>query len=174
MSQRRGANLIELMTVVALTGVLLAGACTLLTSLFHTQRQIQRDLEGQRMLARLQTRLRGDVHAARSAHCETPARCELDLGDGSSVIYEVTPRYLSRTLRRGDVREHFDTFPLPAESQTTLAVPGERQGVRSILRLTIASNGQPTTANTPPVRPAVIDAVIDLHGQAIVPQEGAP
>jgi type II secretory pathway pseudopilin PulG len=172
--KRRGITLLEVTITVALTGILLASTAVLLTVLFRTEVQIRRDLAQQTTLARLNQRFRSDVHMATEvAAAERAATegCRLELADGRTIEYAWMPPRITRMVQRDSKVEHRDAFELPRGARVSFAVAPEP---RQMATLTIAAGDELPHRYATPVRPAEIEAVVNLHSQGEPRAEATP
>jgi prepilin-type N-terminal cleavage/methylation domain-containing protein len=168
MKPRRGITLLEMAVAIALVGILMAGTAVLLTTGFQTNSQIRRDVNQQQALARLNQRFRADAHAART--CDVAAGCQFTLPDGQLIQYSWLAPRIEREVRRAGEVVHRDAFELPAAAGITFAA--DRAGSRQLAHLQIESTAETATRFDTVVRPARIEAVVDLALAAADSLEG--
>jgi type II secretory pathway pseudopilin PulG len=155
---RRGKTLIEMLILITVLSVILAGVTLVLLGAFQTDRQLRRDLAQQTSLARLASRFRSDVHAAQT--CQVGDSCELALVDGRVVRYAFAGQRISREVRRGQTLEHQDAFVLPDTAAVRFEQPQAFGG--RLVRVSISAKEDADKAHLTPVRPAAIEAAIGI------------
>jgi hypothetical protein len=166
-TDRRGATLIEVLVMITVISVVMAGAATTLVALLHIERQARSDQTELQTLANLAARWRTDVHAAMAA--SVGDGCELTMADGRTIRYSFAVPRIAREVRRGETIVHRDSFVLPPQAQGEFTMAENHPGW--LLRLSIAPTPVSASANAAEVRPAVLDAVINLHGRQSLSEE---
>jgi type II secretory pathway pseudopilin PulG len=166
---RRGATLIEVMVMITVISVVMTGAATTLVALLRLERQARSDQSELQTLANLAARWRTDVHAAIAASADDD--CELTVTDGRTIRYSFAESRIAREVRLGETIVHRDAFVLPSRAQVEFTMADSHAG--RLLRLSIAPATVSASPIGAPVRPAVLDAVINLHGGQR-PSEDAP
>lgn len=156
--RRRGKTLVEMLILISIVGVTTGIAATTLVALFKTDRQVRRDIEQLTTLARLSSRFRTDVHAARS--CQVDPSCDLALSDGRVVRYALAGTRLTREVRRADAVEHRDAFTLPDTAVVRFEKPATDNG--RLVRLKISAADSSDKPYLTAVRPTVIEAAVGL------------
>jgi hypothetical protein len=168
LSSRAGKSLVEMLVVITLMSGAM-GICALtLSALFRTESQLRRDREQQLIGSRLADRWRTDVHGA--VACTVEKDCELKLADGRRVKYAIDGSVIHREVLRDMAVEHRDAFKLPKNVTPGFAMTNRRGRDFAILQLQPSGLDQPQSV---PVRKAVIEAALNLHG-GITPPEDQP
>lgn len=158
-SQRAGWSLVELLVVMPLLAVLLSSSAILLTAVFRSQGSLSIDIQQQSSRARLAMQLRRDAHAARSVQCNSPQSCDLSLAAEETVHYEIKEATLHRELRRNDVVQQRETFPLTGlHAEFSLDQTGEL----SLIRLHLISTPEPGKYAAV-ARSAVLEAAVGIE-----------
>lgn len=106
----------ELLTVIALMSVVLLLTGTTLHALLKAEQLAARDAVLDRTLGELALQFRQDVHAATTAAVAADG-AQLELHDGSplTIVYEVAPHSVTRTVRAGaDQRQRREEYHLVA------------------------------------------------------------
>jgi len=115
---RTGTTLVELLAVLAISGMLLAASTSAMAILFQAQRGFHRNLDHQRAVQRFADRLRNDAHNASSAQIlqtDTIAQIvELQFEADETVRYAHTESGIEREVHRDETIVHRDLFRLPA------------------------------------------------------------
>jgi type II secretory pathway pseudopilin PulG len=159
--RRRGTTLIEMLVLITLIGVVLTGTATTLVMLLRIERQVRTDQEQHRTLANLTGQWRADAHAAIAAGATDS--CDFILADGRAIRYSfAAPRIVREVRRDGDI-VHRDAFVLSNHAQVAFSVTGDV--THQLVRLAITPSAEPAPAYAAPVRPALVEAVLNLHGQ---------
>ena len=161
--KRRGSTLVEMMVVVTLMGLVLTISSALITGLFRMQRLLQADREQEQRLQRIDIRLRDDAHAARALNLPQTTVCELSQGK-QTIRYEILPEEIRRERQLSGKIVHRDSFLLPPHCRADFSrVASSRQ---TLVKLTIVPGTQLRTPYAVPVRPAAIEAAINLPPDA--------
>jgi prepilin-type N-terminal cleavage/methylation domain-containing protein len=113
---RRGSSLVEIMIVIAISGVILALITALVGGMLKTEAQARQASRQSSELSRLSLRFRADAHSAAAARVEhTPenaARLTLDLGQNRSIEFLAEEGRVDRIRKDGDAVVHRDSFVL--------------------------------------------------------------
>jgi prepilin-type N-terminal cleavage/methylation domain-containing protein len=162
-SRRRGFTLIEVLVMITLIGVALTAAVTTLVALLRIERQVRSDQTQHQSLISLASRWRADAHAAVAA--STSDDCEMTLSDGRTIRYSFeAPRIVREVRRAGDV-VHRDAFVISPRAEVAFAVLGDPP--RRLVQLSISPKPESDAAYAAAVRPALLDAAVNLHGAAL-------
>ena len=160
MSIRHGKTLIEMTVIISCLSILLPLVATTMALVMKVERQVRGDLAQQTTLARLGSRFRTDVHTAQSATAGD-ASIELVLSAERTIRYAAVEKGIRREVVHGGQVEHRDAFRLPAGASAVFDVSDAGRG--QLARLTISRKPVAPKRFDPAVRPAVIDAAINLH-----------
>jgi hypothetical protein len=165
---RRGKSLVEMLVVITLMSGAM-GICALtLSALYRTESQLRRDREQQLIGSHLADRWRADVHGA--VACTVDKDCELTLADGRRVKYAIDGSVIHREVLLGAAVQHRDAFKLPKNVAPEFAITKRQDRNFAILHLHPSGPDQPPST---PVRKAVIEASLNLHG-GLTPTEDQP
>lgn len=165
---RLGKSLVEMLVVITLMSGAM-GICALtLSALYRAETQLRRDREQQLIGARLADRWRADVHGA--VACTVDKDCELKLADGRQVKYAIDGSVVHREVIRDNAVEHRDAFKLPKNVAPEFAITNRQGRNFALLHLRPGGPDQPPST---PVRKAVIEAALNLHG-SLTPTEDQP
>ena len=155
-----GKSLIELLVVLTLLSGALGLCAVTLTALFRTETQLRRDREQEVITGRLADLWRTDAHAA--TRCEIGPESVFRLADGQQIRYSLAGTRIWREVRRGDMLQHRDSFPLPALANATFTTREEAGRTFAVLSI----QSQPADrAFAAPVRAATFVGLLNLHDQ---------
>jgi prepilin-type N-terminal cleavage/methylation domain-containing protein len=178
MRNRRGFTLIETLTVVTVTSVLLATAAGLLHTVFQWQQRGREGLHQRLAMDRLAQQFREDAHAATGLTATEVLTGEgqkklpgwrLELWDDfqsrptkdgyqsrptqsagrRTVQYWVAGDTLARSERAGDKLVAWEGFALPPGAKVEMALQGD--GKPAMARLRIAAATEPSAGALPPL-----------------------
>lgn len=160
MTTRRGKTLIEMVVIVSCLSMLLPLIATTLVLVMKVERQVRADLAQQTILARLGSRFRTDAHTAASARLADSA-IELSLPEERTIRYAAGDAGITREVLRGGNVEHRDAFRLPSHARAELLLSDSGSG--QLARIAIASKPLAPKRFEPAIRPATIEAAVNLH-----------
>lgn len=156
---RAGKSLVEMLVVITLMSGAM-GICALtLSALFRTESQLRRDREQQLIGSRLADRWRTDVHSAVTFIVNQD--CELKLADGRRVKYAIDGSVIYREVLHDTAVQHRDAFKLPKNVAPEFVLTNRQGHNFAVLHLRPSDPDQPPST---PVRKAVIEAALNLHG----------
>jgi len=143
--KRPAYSLVEVMVVIALTGVVASIAAVCLHGLYRVDRGVRKDIERRRSTVRLSVQFRSDAHLALEAAVnvgsgETQAIVFTQLPD-RSIEYRVESNGISRIVRQSQRIVHQDVFRLPGVREIRLETNAStpKRAVIVICRKTPAS-----------------------------------
>ena len=154
---RRAFTLIEMLVAISVGSVLMGIAVSLLLVLLGAEQSGRTHAERSESLQRLADQFRRDVHAAVgevAAGGEDQHGCRLRLAGGESVRYAIGGGGLSREERKGSEVVRGESYALPKDSTTAIAI--DRTTSPWTLSLTIV----PNDASLGPGHEIRIDAVL--------------
>jgi hypothetical protein len=164
-----GKTLLEVAIVVAIMSVALMLSATTLVALFRLERQIRASDVHRQTVARLASRLRGDVHVAVSANVN--AGCELSLADGRTIQYAFAAPEITREVRRGEEVLHRDAFVLAPQAEAKFSVRTAPAG--QFVELSIGPSEPQQRRHQASIRPLALVTAVNLH-RAAPAMEAAP
>jgi prepilin-type N-terminal cleavage/methylation domain-containing protein len=149
MNRRRGFTLVEMVVVIATSGVLLGVAVSLLCALQRGEAADRQQNRRSTAVGRLAEQFRADVHAAIGDRPATDqdagAEWRFDLSDQRSVVYRAIPGRVVRTEMRAEKLERRESYVLPPETTvdvTTETLRTDKQTETKIVSLSIIPAGK--------------------------------
>jgi prepilin-type N-terminal cleavage/methylation domain-containing protein len=118
---RRGSSLVEMLLVIAVSGVVMALVAGLIGAMLHAQATARQAARRSSELARLSLRFRTDAHSAAGASAEgrTPSgaasRLTLAMGGDRSIEFSATGGRVDRIRKEGETIVHRDSFVLSGD-----------------------------------------------------------
>lgn len=139
---RSGYTLLELLTIIAVSSLIMGFSTVMLQKLLRVDRQLHRSTQTTSQVNQLQHLFRQDVHdSLQSELTSDAAKQELRLKQLDDVViqYDAVENRLTRTQLRRGLLQHREqiTFPL----DTTIAIRVEGQGRK--IRLTLLFDRMP-------------------------------
>ena len=133
MKNRRGYTLIEMLTVITVTSVLLGIAAFLLHSLFQWQQTGHERLRQRLAMDRLARQFREDVHAASGLTAAEVSAADqkklpgwrLQLAGSHTIRYWVAGDALARGEREGDKPVAREEYALPPGAKVEIGLPAD-------------------------------------------------
>ena len=156
-SRRSGYSLIECVVFLTAVSIILGLSATLIHNLLKLDRTDRQRADAAEMVAALGQSLRNDAHASTKAGDVTPAKLALGFDDGRSVVYQVEPTRIVRTLKRSDKTTHYDVFNLPRRVSAKLEKRGDASSGES-LAIVLDEKDEPGRAAEGPYRKFSIEA----------------
>jgi hypothetical protein len=167
--RRRGVFLVELLSVIAVSVVVLGMAATLMALMLRLEANRRLALAATATLEDVARRLRADAHAASEAEVG-PDRAELARPDGSAVTYRVEGGTLLRDETREGAAAGRETYRMPAGTEFEWAVVPLEAGAR-MLTLEVR---RPTTRAGTSDRAIRIEAALGRDLRYAGPAGGPP
>jgi prepilin-type N-terminal cleavage/methylation domain-containing protein len=178
MKNRPGFTLIETLTVLVVTSVLLGTAAGLLHTVFQWQQHGHEGLRQRLAMDRLARQFREDAHTASGL---TAAEVSMDgqkklpgwrlqLAGNRTVQYWVAGDALARSEREGDKTVSREAFALPPGAKVEIGLQGDGKPALARLRITAAT--EPSANPVPPV--LFVEGVLALDHRFAHPADGTP
>ncbi len=164
MLKRRGVSLVEAITTMAVGAILLGVAVALMHTLLRTGDATRNRVHWCGSVDRLADQFRRDVHAAVSEGTPESDGYRLDLGDGTTVVYQFQPGDVARTESQGESVVRRESFTLPPRSLVSIEVDADRSG--GLISLVIGPDAEaPMRLAGPALR---IEAIAGKDRRAVV------
>jgi|GEM_PF-5577301 len=158
--QLAGYSLIEMVTVIALFGVVMLACGLMMHALLKVDRLSRQEESLSLSLTELTHRFRRDVHrAATSSLSEEPQTLTLELGSGHSIRYQQANHQVQvQQITQGEVTSH-EIFRLPGCGLRWEALPNQAGWLMHVRRPALV------LTTKVPVEQAGIDFVIEARAQ---------
>jgi len=179
--RRGGVSLIEVVTVMAMSSVILGLSVTAIHLLLRAQRGAFRNVAQSQMLIQVSQLLRDDVHAATDAKIGPAGgdvvggRLLLELPGGKTITYAASPRQIERVVHQSETVEHRDAFRLPDEAIVLFERSDAPASIRAIIRKPTLSDEVVATTRSnnselQPTRVTRIEATLARDHRFALPQ----
>ncbi len=134
MLKRRGVSLVEAVTVMAGSALLLGVTVALMHTLLRTGDATRNRVHWCGSIDRLAETFRQDVHAAVSEGTPESDGHRFDLADGATIVYQFKPGNVARTESQGESVTRRESFVLPPRSLVSIEVdPDSSPGLISLI-----------------------------------------
>lgn len=159
----RGISLIELLAVVAITGILISSIGICLHGLYRADRRTRDAISGRSAISRAGILFREDAHASTSVRLRdqsagVPLALVFIQPEGRSIEYHFGDQRITRTVRQADNVAHRDAFRLPDGGRVEWLIDESPTAIASAV---IVHPPEPGVADSD-VWPEQIDAAIGL------------
>ncbi len=175
-ASRQAFTTIEIMVVVALCGVVISLAATLLAQMLHMEGDARRSADESRELARLAISFRADAHAASKIEIAAGAGKATFRSPGESAIdYLASEGRVERVQRDGETASGRDSFQLSGDGLPVvakIAFEGQSTEGREFAAIVIEWRDDSGRRATAPVKVSRVEARLARDAELMAANTG--
>lgn len=174
--KRRGTSLIELLCVIAVSGVVLGLVASLLATMMQVESQAASEGKQLAHTSRLSLQFRADAHSASEAVVASEDRLTLVLAGEEAIDYVAQAGGIERVKRQGQTVTHHDQFRIADLREGRLAEvrfqPPPSQGGPPIAAIDISFRMEAAPSKLGPNRTLRIEAEVGRDARWSRPASG--